>query len=125
MSSLQAELASAEAPSYGEFADAVGGLATIVLAVMALSGLHPSILVAIAAVIFSAAFAHSRPQHVFRICAHRRWNRPEGGQHDCTDAATNRDYDWRRWLHASQGNACSEPSLTQPPSHQAEERANV
>jgi len=46
---------SGEAASYGGFADALGGIATIVLAIIGLSGVRPEMLVAIAAVVFGAA----------------------------------------------------------------------
>jgi hypothetical protein len=41
--------------SYGGFADAIGGIATIVLAIVALAGVHSDMIVAIATVIFGAA----------------------------------------------------------------------
>jgi len=44
-----------EAASYGGLVDAVGGLATIVLAIIALSGINPEALAAIATVVFAAA----------------------------------------------------------------------
>jgi hypothetical protein len=49
-----AEPATSQA-AYGGFADAIGGLATIVLAIIALSGLHSDMIVAIATIIFGAA----------------------------------------------------------------------
>jgi len=47
--------ASSDVASYGGFVDALGGIATIVLAIIALAGVKPEILVAIAAVVFGAA----------------------------------------------------------------------
>lgn len=41
--------------NYGGFADAMGGTATIVLAIVALAGIHPDLLVGIATIIFGAA----------------------------------------------------------------------
>jgi hypothetical protein len=41
--------------NYGGFADAVGGIATIVLAIVALAGVHLDMMVAIATIIFGAA----------------------------------------------------------------------
>ncbi len=41
--------------NYGGLVDAIGGIATIVLAIIALSGVHPTTLVAIATIVFSAA----------------------------------------------------------------------
>jgi hypothetical protein len=46
---------SAEAASYGGFVDALGGIATIVLAIIGLSGVKPDILVSIATIVFGAA----------------------------------------------------------------------
>lgn len=46
---------SGEAASYGGFVDALGGIATIVLAIIGLSGVKPEILVSIATVVFGAA----------------------------------------------------------------------
>jgi hypothetical protein len=44
-----------EAAAYGGLADAVGGIATIVLAILALGGVHPEIIVPIAVIVFGAA----------------------------------------------------------------------
>jgi hypothetical protein len=44
-----------EAAAYGGFADALGGVATIVLAVVGLAGFRPEIMVAIATIVFGAA----------------------------------------------------------------------
>ncbi len=41
--------------SYGSFADAIGGIATIVLAIVALAGVHTDLIVAIGTIIFGAA----------------------------------------------------------------------
>jgi hypothetical protein len=41
--------------NYGGFADAIGGIATIVLAIVALSGVHADLLVGIATIVFGAA----------------------------------------------------------------------
>lgn len=46
---------SGEAAAYGGFADAVGGIATIVLAIIGLAGIKPEILVSISTVVFGAA----------------------------------------------------------------------
>jgi len=46
---------SSEAATYGGFVDAVGGIATVVLAIVGLSGVRPEMLVAIATVVFGAA----------------------------------------------------------------------
>jgi hypothetical protein len=47
--------ASSEVASYGGFVDALGGIATVVLAVIGLAGVRPEILMAIATVVFGAA----------------------------------------------------------------------
>jgi hypothetical protein len=47
--------APAEAAAYGGLADAVGGIATIVLAIIALSGVHPEVILPIAVIVFGAA----------------------------------------------------------------------
>jgi hypothetical protein len=44
-----------EAATYGGLVDAIGGVATVVLAIIALSGVHEQILAAIATVVFAAA----------------------------------------------------------------------
>jgi hypothetical protein len=41
--------------TYGGLADAIGGLATIVLAIVALSGVHPEVVLPIAVIVFGAA----------------------------------------------------------------------
>jgi hypothetical protein len=46
---------SAEAASYGGFVDALGGIATIVLAIIGLAGMNPEVLVSIATIVFAAA----------------------------------------------------------------------
>jgi hypothetical protein len=46
---------SGEAASYGGFVDALGGIATIVLAIIALSGASPAILLSISTIVFAAA----------------------------------------------------------------------
>lgn len=46
---------SGEAASYGGFVDALGGIATIVLAIIGLSGVKPDILVSISTIVFGAA----------------------------------------------------------------------
>jgi hypothetical protein len=46
---------SSEAATYGGFVDALGGIATIVLAIIGLAGVRPEMLVAIATVVFGAA----------------------------------------------------------------------
>lgn len=55
MSMTQTEIVSAEGVSYGGFVDAVGGLATVVLAIVGLAGLQPSIMLGIVTTIFGAA----------------------------------------------------------------------
>ena len=47
--------ASSEVASYGGFVDAVGGIATVVLAIIGLAGVKPEIMVSIATVVFGAA----------------------------------------------------------------------
>jgi hypothetical protein len=47
--------ASGEAVTYGGFVDALGGIATIVLAIIGLSGVKPEALVSISAIVFGAA----------------------------------------------------------------------
>jgi hypothetical protein len=47
--------ASDEAAAYGGFVDALGGIATIVLAIIGLSGVHPEVLVSISTIVFGAA----------------------------------------------------------------------
>jgi hypothetical protein len=58
MSSTYTEAASASAvvraATYGGLADAIGGIATIVLAIVALAGVHPAILLSIAVIVFGA-----------------------------------------------------------------------
>lgn len=46
---------SREAATYGGFVDALGGIATIVLAIIGLSGVKPDVLVSIATIVFGAA----------------------------------------------------------------------
>lgn len=46
---------SAEAATYGGFVDALGGIATIILAIIGLSGVKPEILVSIGTIVFGAA----------------------------------------------------------------------
>ena len=46
---------SRENAAYGGFADAIGGIATIVLAVLGLAGVRPTMMVAVATVIFGVA----------------------------------------------------------------------
>jgi hypothetical protein len=50
-----AEPATTNEAAYGGFADAIGGIATVVLAIIALSGVHSDLIVAIATIIFGAA----------------------------------------------------------------------
>jgi hypothetical protein len=47
--------ASSEAAAYGGFVDALGGIATIVLAIIGLSGVKPDVLVSISTIVFGAA----------------------------------------------------------------------
>jgi hypothetical protein len=55
MSMTYAELSSTEAPAYGGLADAIGGIATAVLAIVALTGFAPPTTAAIATIVFGAA----------------------------------------------------------------------
>lgn len=55
MSIAHAEIISAERASYGEFVDAVGGLATIVLTIAGLTGIAPNTMLGIGTIIFGAA----------------------------------------------------------------------
>jgi hypothetical protein len=57
MSSSYTETSSApaEAAAYGGLADAIGGIATIVLAIIALAGVHPEVILPIAVIVFGAA----------------------------------------------------------------------
>jgi hypothetical protein len=50
-----AETITRETASYGGFADAIGGIATIVLAIIGLAGVHPQMLVSIATIVFGVA----------------------------------------------------------------------
>src|SRR5215469_5225796 len=50
-----AEPATMSEAAYGGFADAIGGIATVVLAIIGLSGVHSDLIVAIATIIFGAA----------------------------------------------------------------------
>jgi hypothetical protein len=58
MSSTYTEAASASAvvraATYGGVADAIGGIATIVLAIVALAGVHPVIVLSVAVIVFGA-----------------------------------------------------------------------
>lgn len=58
MSSTYTEAASSSsvvrAGTYGGLADAVGGIATIVLAIVALAGVHPVIILSVAVIVFGA-----------------------------------------------------------------------
>lgn len=55
MSTTYYESSTAEAAAYGGLVDAVGGIATAVLAIIALAGYAPSVLTAIAVIVFGAA----------------------------------------------------------------------
>lgn len=55
MNTTYAEPVSAEAAAYGGLVDAVGGIATIILAIVALSGVRPDIMVPITVIVFGAA----------------------------------------------------------------------
>lgn len=55
MSSYSSSTTSSEAAAYGGFADALGGIATIVLAIIGLAGIRPDVLTSIATVVFGAA----------------------------------------------------------------------
>jgi len=52
---LSSEHTFQEAATYGGVVDAIGGVATVVLAIIALSGIHEQMLAAIAAIVFGAA----------------------------------------------------------------------
>lgn len=55
MSMTQAEIVASERASYGGFIDAVGGIATIVLSIIGLSGIKETMLLPIVVIIFGAA----------------------------------------------------------------------
>lgn len=55
MSMTQAEVTSSEYASYGGFVDAIGGVATVVLAIIGLSGTYPALMLGIVTIIFGAA----------------------------------------------------------------------
>src|SRR5260221_155173 len=56
MSSTYSESsAPVEAAAYGGLADAIGGIATVVLAILALAGVHREIILPIAVIVFGAA----------------------------------------------------------------------
>jgi hypothetical protein len=55
MSMTHVETASGETTAYGGVVDAVGGIATIVLAIVALAGLHPEVIAPVAVIVFGAA----------------------------------------------------------------------
>jgi hypothetical protein len=55
MTTTYVQPASAEAAAYGGLVDALGGIATIVLAIIALAGVSPGIMPAIATIVFGAA----------------------------------------------------------------------
>lgn len=54
-SSRQAEVTSKDYASYGGFVDALGGVATVVLAIIGLSGTYPAMMLGIVTIIFGAA----------------------------------------------------------------------
>ncbi len=55
MSMSVSEGLSRETASYGGFADAIGGVATIVLSIIGLAGLRPEMMVAVATIVFGVA----------------------------------------------------------------------
>jgi hypothetical protein len=55
MSETYSELSSAEAAAYGGMGDAVGGIATAVLAIVALTGFARDTMAPIATIVFGAA----------------------------------------------------------------------
>lgn len=55
MAQTHTDVAAASSTNFGGFADAVGGIATVVLAIIALSGVHPGILVPAAVIVFGVA----------------------------------------------------------------------
>jgi hypothetical protein len=55
MSMTYSSTASSETAAYGGFADALGGIATIVLAIVGLSGVKPDVLISISTIVFGAA----------------------------------------------------------------------
>jgi hypothetical protein len=55
MSMTHTERISTEAAAYGGLIDAIGGVATIVLAIVALAGAHPETIIPITVIVFAAA----------------------------------------------------------------------
>jgi hypothetical protein len=55
MSMTETQAISQERGSYGGFVDAVGGIATVVLAIVGLAGISPSLMLGIVTIIFGAA----------------------------------------------------------------------
>ncbi len=55
MSTTYSENAGTETAAYGGLVDAVGGVATVVLAIVALAGVHGEVLTSIAVIVFGAA----------------------------------------------------------------------
>jgi hypothetical protein len=55
MTTYSSSSASGEAASYGGFVDALGGIATIVLAIIGLSGVKPEVFLPISTIVFAAA----------------------------------------------------------------------
>jgi len=55
MTMTQTEAAAVSGTNFGGLADAVGGIATIVLAIVALAGVNPGILLPVAVIVFGAA----------------------------------------------------------------------
>jgi hypothetical protein len=55
MTSFGETLTREKTAAYGGFADAIGGLATVVLAIIGLAGVHQPLLVAIAVIVFGVA----------------------------------------------------------------------
>jgi hypothetical protein len=55
MTMTHTDTAAVSGTNFGGLADAVGGIATIVLAVVALAGIHPDVLLPVAVIVFGAA----------------------------------------------------------------------
>jgi hypothetical protein len=55
MAQTHTDVAAASSTNYGGFADAVGGIATVILAIVALSGVNPGVLVPAAVIVFGVA----------------------------------------------------------------------
>jgi hypothetical protein len=63
MSMTHTERISTEAAAYGGLIDAIGGVATIVLAIVALAGAHPETIIPITVIVFAAALLIQAEQY--------------------------------------------------------------